>query len=299
MTSTYTHLSRSWDQHMDPAHLRDMARHVWGEESQAMMRSFRPSDSVLMRYEQNILECDRAIRGHRVMDLGCNHGLWSYCAMRHGASHVLGVEPRGMFVRGLNSFAQQHSLPMQFQRGHDTDVARLIREHDIDTVMLMSVDDITQWESMMWDIRRSGVTWVIMQNSAVPDAWLQFDREVYDHAESSGLGMPVGFTLHYESHNSDTRSGINPLHKDLADPDTGYQHLDHDGALDLQSSRVFLSKKSLAYIRRFIDHAGFTIERSLSQSQAVRASGGDPSRNTKGASASHSMYQWYLLRNDK
>jgi 2-polyprenyl-3-methyl-5-hydroxy-6-metoxy-1,4-benzoquinol methylase len=134
-----------------------MALHVWGEDSQAMMSGFEPTDALLMKYENNIVNCQRAIRGSRVLDMGCNHGLYSYMAMRHGASRVVGVEPRGMFVDGLNKFAGQNDLAMEFHRGYDTDLPRLVRQHSIDTVMLMGVDDIINWESMMYDIRKSDV----------------------------------------------------------------------------------------------------------------------------------------------
>jgi len=280
----------SWDQHLDPAHLREMALHVWGEDSRAMMAGFEPSDALLMKYENNIVNCERAIRGNRVLDMGCNHGLYSYMATRHGARHVVGVEPRGMFVKGLNEFADQNDLPMEFHRGYDTDLARLVHQHDIDTVMLMSVDDITNWESMMYDIRKSDVQWVILQATTVPDAWLDFTADVLDYAKAGG-GMPLGFTLHYEAHNSDTRSGINPMHRDTADPDTGYQHMSPNGELDMERSHVVRSVRSRQYMRRFIDHVGLTVESSRVQQS--------PLTNAPGLSASCGLYQWYLLRNEK
>jgi len=135
-------------------HLRDMAHNIWGDDSRGMMEAFEPSDVLLMKYENTIVNCEKALRGNRVLDMGCNHGLYSYMAARHGARHVVGIEPRGMFVEGLGRFAEQTDLPMEFHRGYDTDMARLVRQHHIDTVMLMSVDDITNWESMMYDSAR-------------------------------------------------------------------------------------------------------------------------------------------------
>ena len=279
-----------WDQHADPEHIRQMARHIWGEDSAAAMARFHPSESLLMKYENNIVNCDQALRGRRVLDMGCNHGLYSYMAMRHGAVHVMGVEPRGMYVRGLNAFAQDNDLAMEFRGGHDTDIARLAREHDTDTVILMSVDDITNWENMMYDLRKSDVQWIIMQMTALPDTWLEFNQEVREYA-LSGAGMPTGFTLHYDSHNSDTRAGLNPLHRDSADPDTGYQHLDHSGNLDISRSQNFRSFRSRQYIRKFIEHVGFHVERSEVQSKSMP--------NSSSRSASSGLYQWYLLRNEK
>jgi hypothetical protein len=267
-----------------------MAHNIWGDDSRGMMEAFEPSDVLLMKYENTIVNCEKALRGNRVLDMGCNHGLYSYMAARHGASHVVGIEPRGMFVEGLGQFAEQADLPMEFHRGYDTDMARLVRQHHIDTVMLMSVDDITNWESMMYDLRKSDVQWVIMQVATLPDTWLDFGKDVFDYAKL-GAGMPVGFTLHYEAHNSDTRSGMNPMHRDRMDPDTGYQHIDASGKLDMQSSHHIRYLRSRQYMRKFIDHVGFTVESSAVQS--------DPMPNCPGLSASSGLYQWYLLSNEK
>ena len=277
-----------WRQHADPHHIRQMALNIWGEDSDASMSRFEPSDSLLMKYENTIVNCEKALRGQRVLDMGCNHGLYSYMALRHGASHVVGVEPRGIYVDGLNTFARQNDLAMEFRRGYDTDLPRLVREHNIGTVMLMSVDDITNWENMMHDLRKSDVQWVIMQVTALPDTWMDFNQEVRDYAKS-GAGMPTGFTLHYEDHNSDTRSGFNAMHRDSADPDTGYQHLDPGGNLDLSRSHYFRSFKSRQYLRKFIDHLGFDVERSVLQTKSVPSSS---------RTVSHGLYQWYLLRNE-
>ena len=278
-----------WDQHADPRHVREMARNIWGEDSEAAASRFRPSESLLMKYEHNIVNCDKALRGKRVLDMGCNHGLYAYMALRHGASHVVGVEPRGMYVNGLNKFAQQNDLDMEFRRGFDTDLARLVREHAIDTVILMSVDDMTNWQEMLYQLRKSDVQWVIMQVTALPDTWIEFNKEVLDYAKS-GPGMPAGFTLHYDSHNSDTRAILNPLHRESMDPDTGYQHLGHDGNLDITRSHNFRSPKSRHYIRKFIEHAGFVVDRSTLQSKPIKSSS---------SSAANGLYQWYLLRNEK
>lgn len=280
-----------WNQHADPTHLGDIARHIWGPDSDAMMKDFNPTDTVLMKYDHKIVCNERAIRGQRVLDMGCNHGLWSYMAHRHGASHVVGIEPRGMFVKGLNAFAQQHDLPMEFHKGYDTDMGRLLHNHRIDTVLLTGVENITQWENMLLDIRKSSAKWLIMQVGAIPDAWVDFTSAVFDFAKSTGSGMPIGFSLYFESHNTDTMSGLNPLYKEQADPETGYQHIDPDGKFDINRSRCITNMRSRQYIRKFIEHVGFTVESTILQENKAQ--------DTAGTSASNGLYQWYLLRNEK
>jgi SAM-dependent methyltransferase len=285
-----THTRSLWDHHADPTQLRDMARCIWGSDVEASMRHWSPGPLELIKYQRNIVDHQRALAGKRVLDLGCNNGLWSYMALRHGASHVVGVEPRGMFVRGLNEFAQAHSLPMEFHRGHDGDLARLVREHDIDTVIMISVDSMIPWQEALYRICGSNAEWVIMQMSTIPDTWVDFTAAVRDYAKS-GKGMPVGFTLHFDGHNSTMKSGMNPMHKDTADPETGYQHMTPDGRLDVGSTHFFDNKMSRQYVRRFIEHTGLSVESSKVQDvempEAVEIS------------PRHGLTQWYLLQNKK
>lgn len=285
-----THTRALWDHHADRTQLEDLCRHVWGPGSEASMRHWEPSALTLSKYHHNIVAHQRALTGKRVLDLGCNNGLWSYMCARHGARHVVGIEPRGMFVDGLNEFAQQHALPMEFHRGFDTDLARLVRQHNIDTVVMMSIDDMIDWERALYDIRRSTVEWVIMQMSTLPDTWVEFAPEVYDFAKT-GKGMPVGFTLHYRSSNSTTKSGINPLHRDTMDAETGYQHMSPDGRFDVGRTHFFANKMSRHYVRQFIDHTGMTVESSEIQKVAENDTAED--------SAKHLLNHWYLLRNLK
>jgi SAM-dependent methyltransferase len=43
-----------------------------------------------------------SLAGKRVLDLGCNAGYWSLCAVEHGCRYVLGVEGRQMYVDQAN-----------------------------------------------------------------------------------------------------------------------------------------------------------------------------------------------------
>lgn len=284
------HTRRKWDNTVDINELREIARHVWGEDSQPMMEDFEPSETTLVKYYHNVMQHEQVLAGRRVLDIGCHAGLFSYMIAKHGASHVVGLEPRGMFVDGLNSFVDHYpQFQMEFHRGDDTDVARMIREHDIDTVFMIGVDPIIDWESTMRDVKRSKAEWVVMQVHSVPDSWVQFDQEAHDFADKGGAGMPVGFTLHYEQFNCDTRHGINPLHKDSMDTKTGYQHISPSGAVDLERCRTMHNKKSRKYVRRFVEHTGFTVESLHRQPE--------PIANSPNPSAKFGHFEFYLLRN--
>lgn len=279
-----------WNMNTSAEDLASMATHVWGAESRDMAEQFIPSDSILMKYQHTIIDFEHAIRGRRVLDVGSGHGLWSYLMHRHGAAHVIGMEPRGMFVDGLNTFVEEKDISMEFIRGYDTDVQSLITKHNIDTVVLMGIDDLVQWEKLMYDIKKTPVEWIIMQTDSIPDTWIEFDKQLEKFAES-GPGMPIGFTLHFRSQNGSTRSGINTLYKELADPTTGYQHTTPDGKLDTSRSEVIMSKKSRYYIKNFLEHAGYTIEQSTIQKEIPT--------QTASPTAQHKLFHWQLLNNKK
>lgn len=279
---------RQWRQHTSSVDLTALATHVWGPDARGMAEGFDPTDSILMKYQHTILDFERVIRNRRVMDVGCNHGLWSYLCHRHGARHVLGMEPRGMFVDGLNAFAEEKGIDMEFVRGYDTDVAALAQKHNIDTVLMMGVDDLVQWEKLMYDLRGTRVEWVVMQNDSIPDTWVEFDEPIRRLAES-GLGMPIGFTLHYKTHNTNMRVGMNPLNRDQADPETGYQHVGRDGEVDLRAAETVTNKRSRYYTRNFLEHAGYEIVESNIQKEDVN--------QTASVSAPNKLYHWLLLRN--
>ena len=71
----------TWNRHVDATHLRSMAEHVWGPDATAMVENHEPQDALLMKYQHNIVDMEQAIKGKRILDIGCNHGLWSYICL--------------------------------------------------------------------------------------------------------------------------------------------------------------------------------------------------------------------------
>ncbi len=280
----------TWNRHVDPAHLRSMAQHVWGPDATAMVENHEPQDALLMKYQHNIVEMEQALRGRRVLDIGCNHGLWSYMAHRHGAEHVVGLEPRGMFTKGLNAFAREHALPMEFVQGHDTDAGRLIEQHSIDTVLLMSQESLIQWERLMFDLRNSHVQWIIMQTAAFPDEWLQPSRELRNWMSQLKDKPPKGYTVQFRVPNATVRSGLDPVSRNKVDPDTGFM-LTESGQPEPSEISEIRWTKSRGYIQNFLDHAGYETVKVTDQQQEVK--------QTVGSDALLKLMQWWLIRNVK
>jgi len=267
-----------------------MAQHVWGPDAVAMAESHTPQDALLMKYQHNIVDMAQAIQGKRVLDIGCNHGLWSYMAHRHGAECVVGLEPRGMFVKGLNAFAEEHQLPMEFVQGYDTDTAELIKRYNIDTVLLMSQESLIQWERLMYDIRRSQVEHIIMQTAAFPDEWLQPSEELKQWIGQHPDKQAQGYTVQYRVPNATVRSGLDPVAMDKVDSDTGYMLTD-GGQPDPNEVSEIRWTKSRGYIENFLAHTEFETVKVTAQEQDVE--------QTAGSDALLKLMQWWLIRNKR
>jgi len=267
-----------------------MAQHVWGPDATAMVENHEPQDALLMKYQHNIVDMGQAIKGKRVLDIGCNHGLWSYMAHRHGAEHVVGLEPRGMFTKGLNAFAKEYALPMEFVQGYDTDAGKLIEQHSIDTVLLMSQESLIQWERLMYDIRNSRVEWIIMQTAAFPDEWLQPSDELKQWIGQHKDKEAKGYTVQYRVPNATVRSGLDPMAKDKVDPDTGYRLTDKGQPEPNEVSEIRWTK-SRGYIENFLQHAEFETVKVTAQDEEVK--------QTVGSDALLKLMQWWLIRNKR
>jgi SAM-dependent methyltransferase len=290
MESDLPNTIETWNEHVDQEHLKSMAKHVWGPDATAMVENHVPQDALLMKYQHNIVDMEQALKGKRVLDIGCNHGLWSYMAHRHGAEHVVGLEPRGMFVKGLNAFAKEKQLPMEFVQGYETDALELIERHSIDTVLLMSMEALVPWERLMYDIRHSRAEWIIMQTAAFPDEWLQPSNELKQWIGCYKDKKVQGYTVQFRMPNATVRSALDPIAKDKVDPDTGYR-LTNNGQPDPAEVSEIRWTKSRGYIENFLEHAEFETVKVTAQDQDVK--------QTVGSDALLKLMQWWLIRNKK
>jgi len=279
-------IKQIWSRHVSPDHLRSMATHIWGPESSGMVADHEPQDLLLMKYKHVILDMEHELKGKRVLDLGCNHGLWSYLAHRHGAEMVVGLEPRGMFVDGLNKFADENRLPMKFVQGFETDAKRVIEEFQIDTVILMNVASVCQWEKLFYDLNSLQVPTIISQENVIPDEWVKFSREMMAWMES-GPGQQYGFSMQFRNTHHTIRDGLDPVRRKGVDAETGFSVLP-SGRFDPDTSPEVKMTKSREYIKNFVQHVGYDIVKETYQTEEIKQSVGSDGLNK--------LFQWLLLK---
>jgi hypothetical protein len=72
------------------------------DEYNLFFKSSKAGNAVRLRYRYRMLfEGRNALyRGKRVIDLGAHDGRWSFCALKAGASFVLGLEARSETIEG-------------------------------------------------------------------------------------------------------------------------------------------------------------------------------------------------------
>lgn len=66
--------------------------------------------------------CGGSLRGKRVLDLGCNAGFWSLCAIEAGCDFVLGVDGRRMHIEQSNLVFQAKGVSPERYRFDQSDV---------------------------------------------------------------------------------------------------------------------------------------------------------------------------------
>jgi SAM-dependent methyltransferase len=78
-------------------------------------------------FDQLVRICGGSLEGKRVLDLGCNAGFWSLCAIENGCDFVLGIDARQMHIDQANLVFEVNDIDparYQFIQGSvfDTDV---------------------------------------------------------------------------------------------------------------------------------------------------------------------------------
>lgn len=235
---------------------RNMIVSIYGDEAKNYAERFEISDHIAIKYKMIILDNITTIKDKVIIDIGCNNGLWPIVCALHGAKQVIGIEPRKMFVDPVNQYCKSQNLPVKIYQGIHTLASSLIDRYSVDTCIMMSMDDIIpNFESFIHQCSRSNIKFYIMQCISLDDDALQDSLQ----DNEAIAGKQIGFTVHFETHNSTLRSGINHQN-DIVDQETGFQST-FDDKYDINLTKTVSNFKSQNYLRYLFETNGLQIIR--------------------------------------
>lgn len=92
------------------------------------------------------------VKNRTVLDIACNAGYWSYCLYKLGASKILGIEGRPLFIRQARLFYKANNVncDYQFVKGNVVDLKTFnsIKPHDI-VICAGILYHLPNWEEVL------------------------------------------------------------------------------------------------------------------------------------------------------
>jgi len=220
--------------------IRELIVDIYGSEAKTYADRFFLTDILAIKYKMIVLDNINYIENKNICDIGCNSGLWPIVFAKHGAKSVIGIEPRSLFKNGLEKFIKKHNLPVKMIVGDHNSALTLIKQKNPDTLVMMSVDDIIpSFEDFIHKCVTTEVKNFILQCNTVSDSVIDTDiKKKSNH---------IGFTVHYEEHNTNLRSGLNPYTEIL---DKNGLQTKFDDSFDLTNTAYVRNVRS----ERFLEH---------------------------------------------
>jgi len=84
-----------------------------------------------------------SLRGHRVLDLGCNAGFWSLVAIEAGADFVLGVDGRQMYIDQANLVFEAKGIDRTRYRFEQGNIFERDLGEGFDVVLCLGIMEVT------------------------------------------------------------------------------------------------------------------------------------------------------------
>jgi 2-polyprenyl-3-methyl-5-hydroxy-6-metoxy-1,4-benzoquinol methylase len=113
-------------------------------EYHAFLSAEEKSSDVLTRLDARyhaIIEYGQAsIAGANILDIGSHNGRWTLAALRSGANHVIGVEPRRELVDAAERHMRRYDIPSNQYRFVVDDIhdqIRCFRPRQFDTILCL------------------------------------------------------------------------------------------------------------------------------------------------------------------
>lgn len=123
-----------------------------------------------------------SLAGKRVLDLGCNAGFWSLCAIQAGCEFVLGIDARNMHVEQAHLVFETKGVPPERYRFVQASVldTNTVAEGAFDVVLCLGLlYHISEPFSLIELIARCNTDLLVVDTDLanVPGSWLKLGRE--------------------------------------------------------------------------------------------------------------------------
>jgi len=110
-----------------------------------------------------------SLRGHRVLDLGCNAGLWSLRAIEAGADFVLGVDGLGMAIEQANFVFEAKGVEPRRYRFEHGDVFEHSFAEAFDVVLCLDfLDQVAKPVELFELMAGVGARTIVLETSLSP-----------------------------------------------------------------------------------------------------------------------------------
>ena len=124
------------------------------------------------RYDCLIQRHVQHLRNRSVLDVGSHNGRWSFAALRAGARHVIGVEPRAALVDAGKQVFQEYGVPKDCFAFHVADSLTFLKatRPKVDVVLLLGVLYHVHYHvTLLQELRKTGVQVLIIDTAIIPD----------------------------------------------------------------------------------------------------------------------------------
>ncbi len=120
-----------------------------------------------------------SLRGHRVLDLGCNAGFWSLAAIEAQADFVLGVDAREMYLDQAKLVFEAKGIEPQRYRFELANFFELELQESFDLVLCLGFMDVTCRPVELFErMTRAGAETIVIDTSIsrAPSSFFEMSR---------------------------------------------------------------------------------------------------------------------------
>lgn len=122
------------------------------------------------RYKAIIERNGHWLAGKRVLDIASHDGRWTFAALKAGASHVIGIEPRQELIDNARETFREYGIADGTHEFWTSGVMEAIDGVRVDTVLCLGFYYHTRYHIDLLDkIERTGARFVVIDTEIVPE----------------------------------------------------------------------------------------------------------------------------------